>query len=137
MGLTLTGIGNTIPDLIDRIVYISAWCCIDLTVPEYMQAPEHATSALNETAAVLVGNPAELGALRMNWRTADPILLAVLKTAMLAEGTDQEFLAYLNTLEPDESLDTGTADAPLAAAPGIAGKRSTAGGSPPPADVAG
>jgi pimeloyl-ACP methyl ester carboxylesterase len=109
-GLTLTGVGNAIPDLIDRIVYISAWCCVDLTVAEYLQTPENATSALNETGAVLVGNPAELGVLRMNWRTADPEMLATLKAAMLADGTDQEFFAYLNTLEPDESLDAGTSD---------------------------
>jgi pimeloyl-ACP methyl ester carboxylesterase len=109
-GLTLTGVGNMIPDLIDRLVYISAWCCVDLTVAEYMQTPEYGTSALNDTAGVLVGNPAELGALRVNWRTANPEVLTALKNAMLADGTDQEFLAYLNTLEPDEILDAGTAD---------------------------
>lgn len=109
-GFTLTGVGNAIPDLIDRLVYIAAWCPVDLTAGEYMQTPEYATSALNEAGGVLVGDPAELGALRMNWRTADPELLAALKNAMLADGTDQEFLAYLNTLEPDESLDAGTAD---------------------------
>ncbi|WP_326690057.1 MULTISPECIES: alpha/beta fold hydrolase [unclassified Streptomyces] len=108
-GFTLTGVGNAIPDLIDRIVYISSWCCVDLTPAEYMQTPEYAASALNETAGVLVGNPAELGVLRMNWRTADPELLSALKSAIHADGTDQEFLSYLNTLEPDESLDAGTA----------------------------
>ncbi len=109
-GLTLTGVGNAVPELIDRIVYISAWCCVDLTAAEYMRTPEYSTSALNETAGVLAGNPAELGALRMNWRTSNPELLAALKTAMHADGTDEEFLTYLNTLEPDESLDAGTAD---------------------------
>ena len=34
-----------------------------------------------------------LGALRLNWRTADPATLAALKTAMHADGTDAEFLA--------------------------------------------
>ncbi|SHF15185.1 alpha/beta hydrolase [Streptoalloteichus hindustanus] len=106
-GCTLTGVGNAVPELVDRIVYISAWCCVDLTVGEYMATPEYATTALNDTAGVLVGNPVELGVLRMNWRTADPRLLAALKHAILAEGTEQEFLAYLNTLEPDESLDAG------------------------------
>jgi pimeloyl-ACP methyl ester carboxylesterase len=108
-GLTVTGVGNAIPDLVDRIVYVSAWCCVDLTPGEYMREPEYATSALGETAGALVGNPVELGALRLNWRTADPELLAALKAAMFADGTDQEFLAFLNTLEPDESLDAGTA----------------------------
>jgi pimeloyl-ACP methyl ester carboxylesterase len=109
-GLTLTGAGNAIPDLIDRVVYISAWCCVDMTVGEYLQTAENATSVLDKTGAVLVGNPAELGVLRMNWRTADPMLLAALKAAMLADGTDQEFFAFLNSLEPDENLDAGTAD---------------------------
>ncbi|HEX6351966.1 alpha/beta hydrolase [Actinophytocola sp.] len=107
-GATLTGVGNKAPELVDRIVYISAWCCVDLTVGEYMATPEYATSALGDTAGVLTGDPATLGALRMNWRTADPALLAALKKAMLADGSEQEFLAYLNTLEPDESLDAGT-----------------------------
>ncbi|OXM53566.1 alpha/beta fold hydrolase [Amycolatopsis alba] len=107
-GIPLTGAGNAVPDLIARIVYISAWCCVDATVGEYMQGPENASSALNDVGGVVVANPAELGALRMNWRTADPALLAALKTAMLEDGTEQEFFAYLNTLEPDESLDAGT-----------------------------
>ncbi|MCP2164568.1 alpha/beta fold hydrolase [Goodfellowiella coeruleoviolacea] len=106
-GLVITQVANTAPELVDRLVYISAWCCVDLTVGEYMQTPEYATSALAHTAGVLVGNPAELGALRMNWRTADPELLAALKTAMLADGTDTEFRTYLNLLEPDEILSAG------------------------------
>lgn len=105
-GLTLTGVGNRVPDLVDRLVYISAWCCVDLTAGDYTQEPEYQTSAL--ASGVLVGAPTKLGALRTNWRTADAGLLADLKTAMFAEGTDREFLAFLNTLEPDESLDAGT-----------------------------
>lgn len=73
----------------------------------YGATPEYAPSALNETADLLVGSPAEIGALRLNWRTADPALLAVLRKALLADGTDAEFYAFLNTLEPDESLDAG------------------------------
>jgi len=106
-GITLTGVGNAVPELIDRIVYISAWCCVDASVGEYMQGPENASSALNDVGGILVADPGAIGALRMNWRTADPTMLAALKTAMLEDGTDQEFLAYLNTIEPDESLDAG------------------------------
>jgi pimeloyl-ACP methyl ester carboxylesterase len=106
-GLTLTGVANRAPELVDRIVYISAWCCVDLTIGEYMTTPEYATSTLGDTAGVLAADPATLGVLRMNWRTADPVLLAALKKAMLADGTEDEFRAFLNTLEPDESLDAG------------------------------
>ena len=107
-GMTVTGVANAIPELLHRVVYVSAWCCVELNPGGYMEGPEYASSALNDLGAgLLAGSPVELGALRMNWRTADPDLLATLKTAMLADGTDAEFLAALNTLEPDESLDAG------------------------------
>lgn len=98
-GLTLTGVGNKAPELVDRLVYISAWCCVESTVGEY-PAPV--------LPGELAGDPATLGALRLNWRTADPAMLAAWREAILADGTEQEFLAYLDTLEPDESLDAGT-----------------------------
>ncbi|GAA2791775.1 alpha/beta hydrolase [Saccharopolyspora taberi] len=110
-GVTVTGVANEVPELLHRIVYISAWCCVDLPLPEYLAAPENASSVLHSTGGALVAEPAALGALRLNWRTADPDLLATLKTAMLAEGTDDEFRAFLNTLEPDEGLDVGDAQA--------------------------
>lgn len=103
-GLTVTGVANAIPDLLARTVYISAWCCVEHGPAGYMAGPEHAQSRLTDPAAApAVGDPAELGAFRMNWRTAHPETLAALRTAMFADGTESEFLAFLNTLEPDDS----------------------------------
>lgn len=59
-------------------------------------------------ALALAGNPAELGLLRVNFRTADPDALAAFKAAFFADGTDEEFLTFLNTFQPDENLDVGT-----------------------------
>ncbi|MBK1788296.1 alpha/beta hydrolase [Prauserella cavernicola] len=106
-GATLTALGNAIPDLLSRIVYVSAWCPVELPLGGYLTTPEFATSALADPPDVLVGDPAALGTIRMNWRTADPLALAALKHATLADGTDAEFLAFLGTLEPDENLDAG------------------------------
>ncbi|GAA3753867.1 alpha/beta hydrolase [Plantactinospora mayteni] len=106
-GLTLTGVGNAAPELLDRLVYISAWCCVDDTPAGYQTSAENASTALSGVGGLVAANPAELGALRFNWRTADPALLATLREATLADGTDDEFYGYLNTLEPDESLDAG------------------------------
>lgn len=103
-GLALTAVGNAVPELIDRIVYISAWCCVAATVSEYSQAPEHASGMLVQTGVIAVGNPAEIGAIRLNWRTSDPDHLAVLQAALLADGTRDELLAYLHSQEPDEAL---------------------------------
>ena len=106
-GMAVTGAGNAVPELIDRMVYVSAWCCVDATAAEYEAGPENAGSEFAALGAALAADPAELGALRVNWRTADPDLLAALKNAILADVTDAEFLTYLNTLEPDEGLDAG------------------------------
>lgn len=56
----------------------------------------------------MAGNPAELGLLRVNFRTADRDALAAFKAAFLADGTEEELLTFLNTFQPDENLDVGT-----------------------------
>ncbi|WP_335988945.1 alpha/beta hydrolase [Glycomyces sp. MUSA5-2] len=106
-GVTLTAVANRRPDLLDRIVYASAWCCVEHTPREYVARPENAGSVLDQAMGVAAANPARLGAVRMNWRTADPVLLGALKDSMLADGTDDEFRVFLSTLTPDESLDAG------------------------------
>ncbi|MEE1783238.1 alpha/beta fold hydrolase [Streptomyces sp. SP17BM10] len=109
-GMTATVTANQRPDLIDRIVYVSSWAPVDLTVGAYYAEPEMATVDLAAMGAAMVANPAELGLLRSNFRTADPGVLAGFKAAFLADGTDDEFLALLNTFQPDENLDAGTDD---------------------------
>jgi len=65
-GLVLTGVGNAIPDLVDRIVYIAAQCPVDMAAAEYLTGPEWATSDFLPLAASLtIGNPAELGFIRV------------------------------------------------------------------------
>jgi len=111
-GTTITGVGNTIPDLVSRLVYISAWSCVQRSNPiEYMREPEFGDNLLAPLAALNVGNPAELGVGRANYRTADPSLFAAAKAAIMADGTDEQFRAFLNILQPDESLAVMMSDA--------------------------
>ncbi|MDT0445195.1 alpha/beta hydrolase [Streptomyces johnsoniae] len=111
-GTTITGVGNAVPDLVNRLVYISAWSCVQRPSPvAYMQEPEFAGSLLAPLQALNVGDPAALGVGRANYRTADPALLAALKAAIMADGTDEQFRAFLSILQPDESLAVMTADA--------------------------
>ncbi|MFI1753530.1 alpha/beta fold hydrolase [Streptomyces sp. NPDC020571] len=107
-GITATAVANARPELIDRLVYVSAWCPVDLDVSDYYAQPEMANVDAGAFAATLVGNPAELGLLRTNFRTADPAALAALKRALAADLTGDEFRAFLNTFQPDENLDVGT-----------------------------
>ncbi|MCX5414631.1 alpha/beta fold hydrolase [Streptomyces sp. NBC_00059] len=109
-GMTATVAANQRPDLIDHIVYVSAWCPVDLDVGAYYAEPEMATVDSKGLASAMIGNPAELGLLRSNFRTADSGILAAFKAAFLADGTDEEFMVFLNTFQPDENLDVGTPD---------------------------
>ncbi|GGV25326.1 esterase [Streptomyces longisporoflavus] len=107
-GATITAAGNARPDLIDRIAYVSAWCPVSMDVGGYYAEPEMASVDPAAFAAALVGNPAELGLLRVNFRTAAPETLAAMKQAFSADLTDDEFRNFLNTFQPDENLDVGT-----------------------------
>ncbi|MHA6625098.1 alpha/beta fold hydrolase [Pseudonocardia sichuanensis] len=103
-GVTLTAVGNAAPELVDRLVYVSAWCCAGATLSEYSAGPENAQSLLPRTGLVPLADPAVIGAIRLNWRTSDPAVLDRAQEALLADGTRAELLAFLHTQDPDESV---------------------------------
>ncbi len=104
-GLVLTGVGNAVPDLVDHLVYIAAQCPVDRAPGEYLTRPEWAsTDLMPATASIILGNPAELGFIRLNWRGADRATIAALKNAIGADLSDQEFLAAIGSSQPDEVL---------------------------------
>ncbi|WP_432104678.1 alpha/beta hydrolase [Streptomyces sp. bgisy091] len=109
-GITATAVANARPELIDRLVYVSAWCPVDLDVSGYYGQPEMADVDVMALAGSMVGDPAELGLLRTNFRTADPSALAAFRSAFAADLTDDEFRTFLNSFQPDENLDAGTTD---------------------------
>jgi pimeloyl-ACP methyl ester carboxylesterase len=109
-GITLTAAANARPDLIDRMVYVSAWAPVELDAAAYNAEPEMASFDFASLMAVAAANPADVGVLRCNFRTADADVLAGLKHAFLADGTDDEFRTFLTTFQPDENLDAGGLD---------------------------
>ncbi|MGP3775344.1 alpha/beta fold hydrolase [Streptomyces sp. SDT5-1] len=106
-GITATAAANRRPDLIDHIVYVGAWCPVDLSVGDYHAEPEMADVDVAALGLAMAGDPAELGLLRVNFRTADTKALDAFRAAFLADGTDDEFRTFLNTFQPDENLDVG------------------------------
>jgi pimeloyl-ACP methyl ester carboxylesterase len=111
-GTAISVAGNLVPHLIARLVYVSAWSCVEHANPvDYMAEPEFTGNLLSPLAALNVGDPAALGVGRANYRTADAGLLAKLKAAIMADTTDEQFRAVLNLLQPDESLAVMTGDA--------------------------
>lgn len=111
-GATVTRVGNEVPELLHRMVYLSAFCCVRLpSAEEYLKLPEARESLLGELAAGVVADPRVVGGVRINWRTADPQFLANARRALVAEGSEGEFLELLNGLTPDESPQLSAADA--------------------------
>ncbi|ANY06520.1 alpha/beta fold hydrolase [Pseudonocardia sp. HH130630-07] len=103
-GITLNAVAGAHPELVDRLVYVTAQCPVTASVAEYHASEENASSLLHRTAGLVVADPGVVGALRFNWRTADPELLDTLQAALLADGTRDELLTFLHAQDPDESI---------------------------------
>ncbi|GAA3231177.1 alpha/beta hydrolase [Nonomuraea helvata] len=112
-GATITKAADAVPELIDLLVYDTAFCCTDLRSPnDYLATPEGKESlAASVAAGGIIADPRVIGAIRMNWRTNDRKFLDAVKATFMAEASEGELLALLNTLLPDESLQVGGADA--------------------------
>ncbi|GAA4228607.1 pimeloyl-ACP methyl ester carboxylesterase [Streptosporangium album] len=115
-GVTVSRVGNAVPDLLDRVVYVAAYCCVDLpNMTAYLATPENGDSLLPQVTQALVADPAILGVSRVNWRSADPSVFDGIKQCLAGDFTDEAVSRLLHTLEPDE-----TAGIPLAEARGEA-----------------
>ncbi|GAA2427174.1 alpha/beta hydrolase [Actinomadura vinacea] len=109
-GATITRVADHVPDLIERLVYLSAFCCVRLrSVLDCYLTPQAATTLLPLIPAV--PTPEHLGVGRTNWRSADGKFIAAAKAALAAGYSDAAFLAALNTFEPDEAAAVSTDDA--------------------------
>lgn len=111
-GVTTTSFANQHPELVDCLVYISAWACASKANPiEYMGEPEFEGSLLPGLAGLNIelDPPQPIG--RANYRTADPVLLRELKAALMKEIDDTRFMAFVNLMQPDEALSVMMADA--------------------------
>ncbi|GAA4909358.1 pimeloyl-ACP methyl ester carboxylesterase [Stackebrandtia albiflava] len=104
-GVTLSRVGNAVPELLDHIVYVAAYCCVDLpSMAAYIDTPENAGSLVDKVTAAIAGDPAELGVARINWRTGDPGLLDGIRECLADGFTDEELTRILNLFQPDEPV---------------------------------
>lgn len=98
-GLTLSRVGEAIPELISRLVYLSAV----MPAPgksffDYAATPEAAAS---KVPSIGIGDPQVTGALRIDFHSADPGYQAEIKAAIAADVDDQDWQAVTNLLSPD------------------------------------
>ncbi|MGW7686390.1 alpha/beta fold hydrolase [Kribbella sp. NPDC054772] len=111
-GVTVSRVGNAVPELLKRVVYVSAFCCVDLpSMAEYFATPENRDSLVENVTKAVAGDPAVLGVARVNWRTADRELIAGIKECLAADFTDEQMHNLLNHFQPDEPAAIPLSDA--------------------------
>lgn len=109
-GATITRVGNEVPHLIARLVYLTAFCCVRFrSVVDCFATPEGATTLLPTLPSLT--DPERSGVTRTNWRSADSVFIAAAKAALADGYDDPAFLSALNAMEPDESWAVATDDA--------------------------
>ena len=93
---------ETAPDLVDHLVYLAA------IVPsrrssaiEYAALPEYGSQTMD---GLVIGDPAAVGALRINPRSADPAYRDLLRRKFYHDMPAHEADAFLNLLIPDQPL---------------------------------
>ncbi|WP_327263579.1 alpha/beta fold hydrolase [Streptomyces sp. NBC_01232] len=104
-GLTISAVANAAPELLERVVYLSALCLGDpaMLTGTWDVADDGLLNAA--VARITVPGVRDPGVVRLNWRAAhaDPDLFAVLKAAIMADSTDHQFRLLLDSLDPDET----------------------------------
>jgi pimeloyl-ACP methyl ester carboxylesterase len=98
-GMTLSRVGEAIPHLISHLVYLSALMpAAGKSFLDDLGAPEFAASKIPQ---ILIGDPKATGALRIDFRSADPSYQAGIKAALAADVDDQQWQAVTNLLSSD------------------------------------
>jgi pimeloyl-ACP methyl ester carboxylesterase len=113
-GSTRTRIANTAPDLLVRIVYLSAYCCVvSPPVLSYVPTEPVPDGPLGRARRIaFLGKPARTGVSRTNPRTADPDVFAVLHALLLTDLDPAHVPAVLAyATQPDEPLQVILANA--------------------------
>ncbi|MFE7601991.1 alpha/beta hydrolase [Streptomyces sp. NPDC057494] len=104
-GLTISAVANAAPELLDRVVYLSALCLSDPGMLD--TAWDVVDDNLLDAAVARIAVPGvrEPGVVRLNWLAAhaDPDVFAALKAAIMADSTDHQFRLLLDSLDPDET----------------------------------
>lgn len=115
-GSTVTGVANSAPELIARLVYLCAYCCVESPsllayAPDLGDAdPDDVLTRARQE--VWIGDPAQTGAARTNPRAGDPSVLAALHAFLAADLDPAPTAAALNyAMQPDESLQVILANA--------------------------
>lgn len=113
-GLTISAVAEEVPDLVRALVYLAAFL-----VPPGMPAIamiQHETMASSIVPSLFQGDPAVIGALRLDPRTDDPLYRAQVKAAFYGDVSEADFDQALASLHSDEPAGVGMQPSSITAA---------------------
>jgi pimeloyl-ACP methyl ester carboxylesterase len=98
-GLAITQAAEVVPELIERLVYLTAYVpALQPNGATLAALPEGATSI---SGAILVGDPRETGAMRINPRNADPDYVEKGRLALYGDVPTEHYQRFATYLNPD------------------------------------
>jgi pimeloyl-ACP methyl ester carboxylesterase len=108
-GLAITQAAEAVPELIERLVYLTAYVpAKQPTGAALAGLPEGASSI---SGAILVGDPMKTGAMRINPRDDDPEYVEKGRLALYGDVSTGEYLRFAAYLNPDLPLPVAFDDA--------------------------
>jgi pimeloyl-ACP methyl ester carboxylesterase len=109
-GLAITAAAEEVPDLVDRLVYVSAYVPSETAKSgaELGALPEGAASL---SGAILVGDPMTTGAMRIDPRNSDPDYVEAGRNALYNDVSTGEYLRFAQYFNPDLPLAVAFDDA--------------------------
>lgn len=109
-GSAVSAAAEQAPDLVDRIVYVSAFVPAGRPrFADYIQAKENADAV----QVPPLGDPAELGAIRINPLSADPAHADVIRRAFLNDLSPASPDTWRQLLHPDHPFSSFTTPVPV------------------------
>jgi len=102
-GLAITAAAEAVPDLIRRLVYVTAYVPVE-SLPNgaaLSSVPEGESSI---SGAILIGDPTKTGAMRINPRSADADYVEKGRAALYGDVPTNEYLRFAAYFNPDLPL---------------------------------
>lgn len=108
-GAVITRVGETAPELIERLIYLTAYCPVQLPhALAYNALPERAGA---RDGGLAIGDPKVIGAVRINPHSVDRAYLEEVRQTFYQDVPSESFLAFANSLVPDLPLRVVSTDA--------------------------
>jgi pimeloyl-ACP methyl ester carboxylesterase len=110
-GLTLNQLGESRPDGLRSLVYLAALMLPNGVTAGEMLGDEAMSRSL--VLSVLLADPEEVGALRMDTRSEDADYVARVRQAFYGDVSDADFREILGGLHPDEPAQVAAEPSPI------------------------